>query len=83
MNGDMMDCEAVMRKLWDFLDHELTPARMEAIEAHMHACQKCQPHLAFRDVFHRAVTGASEDVGDTTALAARVRRALRAELSVE
>ena len=24
----MLDCEAVMRQLWDFLDEELTPARM-------------------------------------------------------
>ncbi len=83
MNGEMMDCEAVLRKLWDFLDHELTPDRLQAVEAHMQECQHCMPHLVFRDVFRRAVVEARDEVGDTTALAERVRRALRAQVPAE
>jgi anti-sigma factor (TIGR02949 family) len=76
MNG-MLDCESVMRQLWDYLDGQLTPETMQAIHVHLDQCQKCRPHAEFRGAFERAVSSAREDVGDTDALRERIRLALR------
>ena len=39
----MLDCDSVMRQLWDYLDGELTEDRMEAIRAHLAMCSRCMP----------------------------------------
>lgn len=83
MNTDrmrgMLDCESVMRQLWDYLDRQLTPETMAAIEGHLDKCQQCRPQAEFRRAFERAVSAAREDAGDTRALHARIRRALEDE----
>jgi mycothiol system anti-sigma-R factor len=76
MNG-MVDCEAVMRQLWDYLDQQLTPDAMRVIHAHLDECHKCRPHAEFRRAFERAVSSAREEAGDTDALRERIRQALR------
>jgi hypothetical protein len=62
MDGDMgesmLDCEAVMKQLWDYLDQELTPDRMQLIEAHVHLCERCSPQVAFERSFLRALSEA-------------------------
>lgn len=75
----MLDCDAVMRQLWDYLDAQLTDESMAAIEAHLLMCQKCRPHADFRRAFERAVSASREDVGETDALRERIRAALRLE----
>lgn len=75
----MMNCEEVMRQLWDYLDGELTPERMQAIEAHLAMCGRCHPQAEFERAFLRAVASARAEPADQGGLAARVRRALRAE----
>lgn len=79
MNGmnDMLDCESVMRQLWDYLDQQLTPDTMQAIHMHLDHCQRCRPQAEFRRAFERAVAGAREEAGDTDALRERIRLALR------
>lgn len=47
----MLDCEAVMRQLWDFLDAELTPQGMREIEAHLAMCQRCYPQFTYERAF--------------------------------
>lgn len=47
----MLDCDAVMRQLWDYLDGELTPARTEAIREHLALCARCFPQLEFERAF--------------------------------
>lgn len=74
----MLDCEAVMRQLWDYLDRELTETNMHDIELHLAACEKCRPQADFRRAFRGALQDAREDVGDTTALTGRIRAALQA-----
>lgn len=75
----MMNCEAVMRQLWDYLDGELTPERMQAIEAHLAMCGRCHPQAEFERAFLRAVAQVKRVPGDSVGLAARVRHALEAE----
>lgn len=56
----MLDCNAVMRQLWDFLDEELTPDRMDAIREHLALCRPCQSHMDFERAFLDAL---AEEIG--------------------
>jgi anti-sigma factor (TIGR02949 family) len=76
-SGSMLDCDAVMRQLWDYLDQQLTPQTMAAIDDHLGKCQHCRPEAQFRRAFERAVSSARQEAGNTDALRARIRRALR------
>jgi anti-sigma factor (TIGR02949 family) len=51
----MIDCDTVMRQLWDYLDGELTPERSEAIRRHVEMCSRCRPHSEFERAFLVAV----------------------------
>lgn len=73
----MLDCDAVMRQLWDYLDRELTPDTMMAIHRHLDMCRQCRPHAAYRRAFEAAVAGARIEAGNTDALRDRIRTALR------
>ncbi|MGQ0766733.1 MAG: zf-HC2 domain-containing protein [Gemmatimonadota bacterium] len=56
--NDMIDCDAVMRQLWDYLDGELTPERMAAIREHLAMCRRCYPQFEFERSFEAAVAEA-------------------------
>jgi anti-sigma factor (TIGR02949 family) len=75
----MLDCDTVMRQLWDFLDGELTPERIAQIEAHIAMCERCAPHVAFERSFKAALRASAAVAVDTRALGDRVRAALYAE----
>ncbi|MBK6457671.1 MAG: zf-HC2 domain-containing protein [Gemmatimonadetes bacterium] len=75
----MINCDEVMRQLWDYLDGELTPERMQAIEAHLAMCGRCHPHAEFERAFLRAVAQVRREPVDTDGLAAKVRSVLQAE----
>jgi anti-sigma factor (TIGR02949 family) len=51
----MLDCHDAMRQLFDFLDGELTPPRMDAIREHLAVCRHCHPHAEFERTFLEAV----------------------------
>lgn len=51
----MLDCEAVMRQLWDYLDAELTPERTIQIEAHLAMCKRCYPQYEYERAFLNAL----------------------------
>lgn len=75
----MIDCDAVMRELWDFLDGELPPERLAMIEAHVKLCDRCGPHLRFERAFRMALHRARALTGAPAALGDRVRAALTAQ----
>lgn len=74
-----LDCEAVMRQLWDYLDEELTPDRMHAIRGHLALCQPCTSHMDFESAFLKALADARRAEPASSALRARVLDALRRE----
>lgn len=74
----MLDCESVMRQLWDFLDGELTPERMAAIRAHIEMCKRCYPQHEFERSFLDAVAARRRQHSDPQRLQRRVADALRA-----
>lgn len=75
----MLDCDSVMRQLWDYLDGELTEDRMEAIRAHLEMCSRCMPQLEFEQSFLKAVALARREHSDPGGLAQKVRLALQAK----
>lgn len=75
----MIDCDAVMRQLWDFLDGELPPERIAMIEDHVKLCDQCRPHAAFERSFKAALRTAHGMDGAPATLGGRVRDALRAQ----
>ncbi|MCA2986256.1 anti-sigma factor [Gemmatimonas sp.] len=76
-SASMLDCESVMRQLWDYLDRQLTSDTLMAIARHLDDCSRCRPHADYRRAFETAVAGARVDAGDTSALSDRIRLALR------
>jgi anti-sigma factor (TIGR02949 family) len=74
-----VDCETVMRQLWDYLDGELTAERMAAIRAHLAVCARCYPQYEFERAFLTALARAQQHPSDPRALSARVASALRDE----
>lgn len=71
-----LDCAAAMRQLWDYLDGELSPERVAAIEAHLGGCRRCHPHAEFERELLAAVAGARREHSDLGALRERVLVAL-------
>ena len=73
-----MDCEATVRRLWDYLDAELDEARAAEVEAHLARCRQCPPHFAFAREMLDAVAASRRAPDDVSSLRARVFAALRA-----
>jgi len=76
---EMLDCDAVMRQLWDYLDDELTPEREEAVRAHLSVCQRCYPQHDFEASFLRALSTARVTHSSPDTLKEQVLGALRLE----
>jgi mycothiol system anti-sigma-R factor len=75
----MLDCEAVMRQLWDFLDEELDATRMLAIREHLAVCARCHPQFEFERTFLEALASAQRVHSDPQRVRERVMTALRSE----
>ena len=67
-----MDCVSAVRKLWDYLDEELTEDRMEAVHQHLASCSSCLPHHDFAKAFLGALA-ATRDAGGGAPDQLRVR----------
>jgi anti-sigma factor (TIGR02949 family) len=77
MSGPMLDCEAVMKQLWDYLDEELTPERMQAIKEHVQMCERCSPQVQFERAFLSVLGAARQVVANEESLRSRVVAQLR------
>lgn len=78
MKGEMLDCDAVMRQLWDYLDGELTPELEAAVRAHLTICKRCFPQHNFEETFLKALAASRREHSRPDAVKARVLAALRA-----
>lgn len=79
MMSEMLDCDSVMRQLWDYLDGELTPDREEAVRAHLSMCGRCHPQQDFEQSFLRALSASRREHSRPDDIKSRVLAALRAE----
>ena len=73
-----IDCDELVSQFWEYLDSELSPERVRAVEAHLAKCSQCTGHVAFERTVLAAIKSARGDTIDAERLGARVRRALRA-----
>jgi mycothiol system anti-sigma-R factor len=77
MMEPMLDCTAVMKQLWDYLDGELSAERMAAIEAHVKMCGRCSPQVEFERAFLKALAAARGEGTSSESLRERVVKQLR------
>lgn len=47
----MMSCHDVIAQLWEYIDDELTPERMQRIRDHLDVCSRCFPQYDFQRAF--------------------------------
>ena len=75
---DPPDCEAIVRRLWDYVDGRLPIGDRHAVDAHLAACASCPPHFGFARRLREAIAASAPAVSrdDETRLRARLRRAL-------
>jgi|SRR5579862_503954 len=50
-----VDCSTVLQQLWEYLDAELGPDRMQAVRTHLALCAKCYPQYDFEKAFLEAI----------------------------
>ena len=73
------ECEAVVRRLWPYLDGALPEIDRERIVRHIQRCANCASHVDFARAFLEAVRTARPPVDEFAALRSRVGVALAAE----
>ncbi|HEV7763779.1 MAG TPA: GNAT family N-acetyltransferase [Thermoanaerobaculia bacterium] len=73
-----IDCESVVRRLWDYLDGRLTAMTHDEVEAHLATCELCPPHFTFANDMRKALAASPVLVSsdDESRLRARVHSAL-------
>ena len=78
-NRDDIDCRTAVQKLWDYLDKELTPERMEEVRRHLERCGDCLPHEEYGRVFLAALSSTKQsDARAPDTLRHKVMQSLRA-----
>ena len=75
----MLDCDTVMRQLWDYLDGELTPERTEAIRNHIAMCSRCHPQTEFERAFLAAVNRSRREHSHVEKLRVQLLESLRTQ----
>ncbi len=77
-DAPQIDCRAAMQQLWDYVDGELTPERMQGVARHLEVCAHCHPHGEFAERFLEALHETREDRRCPQEVRAKVMAALRA-----
>jgi len=74
--GVPVDCEAVVRSLWDFLDAELDDEALASIRGHLEACAPCCGHVDFEKRLLEELATMRRQNSDPEALRARIELAI-------
>ncbi|MEP7382048.1 MAG: zf-HC2 domain-containing protein [Gemmatimonadota bacterium] len=78
-NTPMLDCRSAMQQLWDYVDGELTPERMQLVRRHLTECAHCHPHEEFAQRFIAVLKATREERRCPNEVRAKVMATLRAE----
>ena len=73
----MMDCESVVRGLWDFIDAELDAESVAKMKEHLEACGHCRSHADFEQRLVDELAGLRRECVDPAALRVRIEEALK------
>lgn len=65
----LIPCTEAVRKLWDYLDHAVSPEDQERVERHLSFCRTCCGELEFAKELHAFLaSGKAEELpGDVQA----------------
>lgn len=74
----LMECEAAVRALYDYLDGRLPTATELSVSAHIETCRNCASHFTFARRVLELVPAALPLAGEATALRARIVESLKA-----
>ncbi len=72
-----IDCRAALDQLWEYLDGELSPARMESVRTHLALCAKCYPEHDFEKAFLDAIGNCRKDQCASHRLRAKIMDTLQ------
>lgn len=75
-----LDCLAVVRAMYDYLDEELTPERLDAMKGHLATCTGCRQHVEMARCFLTRLSCLPLDPQELSALGDKVRAAIRRDV---
>lgn len=76
MDSRRTECEAIVRRLWPFVDDKLPESDREQVTRHLEECADCLSHFDFARAFLDAVHAAHPEGKNDEALRTRVLTAL-------
>jgi anti-sigma factor RsiW len=76
MDSRRSECEAIVRRLWPYVDDRLPDSERERVTRHIEHCADCLSHFDFARAFLDAVHAARPAERDDDALLTRVLAAL-------
>jgi anti-sigma factor (TIGR02949 family) len=60
---EMMPCDQVIARLWEYIDGELTPDSADRVREHLEICSRCFPQYDFQRAYKEfALRGAAQPV---------------------
>ncbi len=78
-----LNCEATVRRLWDYLDQQLSALDTRAVDKHLRDCKfNCQSHFEFERAFLDVVRSARPNVQASDVLRDRVRALMQRDASI-
>ena len=64
---DEMGCEQALKRLLEFIDHELSDSEYDSVERHLRTCRGCCSRMEFESRLKQRLSALStEDVPSTT-----------------
>lgn len=76
MDSRRSECEAIVRRLWPYLDDRLPDSDRDRVTRHLEECADCVSHFDFAKAFLDAVHAARPAAVEDEALHERVLAAL-------
>jgi anti-sigma factor (TIGR02949 family) len=76
MNQRRIDCEAALKQILAYIDHELGDEERAAMQGHLHTCKSCFSRMEFERLLKRKV-GALRDDKASPQLSDRVKTLLK------
>ena len=74
-------CEAILRRLDDYIDRELSPGDMRMVERHIEDCLRCAGRYRFELGLIRELRSRLRRIGLPTGLVTRIRLRLDEEMA--
>jgi anti-sigma factor (TIGR02949 family) len=72
----MVDCQHVMKQLWEYVDGELPEEQVAALREHLAVCARCSPQYRFQLQFLRLLVRAASVPGPRPEFRRRLMTAL-------